>query len=54
MRVMKGHLGQIVFMRFCILLVQFLLRDIIMEIIREAESKPNNLETNYPRIMFLF
>ena len=28
-------------------------RDIVLEIIREAESKLNNLTTNYPRIMFL-
>ena len=46
MRVMKGHIGQIVFLRFCILFVQFFVRDIVLEIIREAESKPNNLETN--------
>ena len=28
-------------------------RDIVLEIIREAESKLNNLTTNYPGIMFL-
>ena len=34
MRVMKGHIGQIVFLRFCILCVQFFVLDIVSEIIR--------------------